>query len=75
MPEYAVISSSRAEKPEYNHPHSGVVSRLRDADVTVYRTDLQGTITCITYGTDLAFMVERNPNADTLFDAGDGGSH
>ena len=75
MPEYAVISSNRTEKPEYNHPHSGVVSRLRDADVTVFRTDLQGTITCITYGTDLAFMVERNPDADTLFDAGDGGNH
>ena len=74
-PQYAVISSNRTEKPEYNHPHSGLVSRLRDNDTTVYRTDLQGTVTCITYGTELAFMVERNHDADTLFDAGDGGNH
>jgi len=74
-PQYAIISSNREEMPEYNHPHETVVSRLRDADVTVYRTDLQGTITCITYGDELAFMVERNPDADTLYDAGPGGNH
>ena len=74
-PKYAVISSDRVEKPEYNHPHEIVVSRLRDADVTVYRTDLQGTITCITDGSEYAFMVQKNPNADTLYDAGAGGNH
>ena len=63
------------EKPEYNHPHEIVVSRLRDADVTVYRTDLQGTVTCITDGSEYAFMVEKNPEADTLYDAGAGGNH
>ncbi len=74
-PEYAVISSSRKDRPEYDHPHEVVVSRLRDADVTLYRTDLQGTVTCITYGDEIAFMVERNPDADTLYDAGEGGNH
>ena len=74
-PKYAVISSSRKDRPEYNHPHEVVVSRLRDADVSVYRTDLQGTVTCITFGDEIAFMVERNPDADTLYDAGEGGNH
>ena len=74
-PQYAVISSDRVEKPEYNHPHEIVVSRLRDADVSVYRTDLQGTVTCITDGSGYAFMVEKNPDADTLYDAGEGGNH
>ena len=71
-PQYAVISSNRSEVPEYNHPHEEVVSRLRDAEVSVYRTDLQGTVTFFTSGTDIAVMVEKNPDADTLFDAGDG---
>lgn len=74
-PQYGIISSSREDAPEYNHPHEEVVSRLRDADVTVYRTDLQGTVTCITDGTTLSFTVERNPDADTLYDAGEGGNH
>ena len=74
-PEYAVISSDREEFPDYNHPHEEVVSRLRDAEVTVYRTDLQGTVTLITYGDEIAFFVEKNPNVDTLYDAGDGNRH
>ncbi len=71
-PQYAVISSSRKEYPEYDHPHEVVMSRLRDADVTVFRTDLQGTITCISDGKEIAFMVTRNPDVDTLYDAGPG---
>lgn len=74
-PTYAVISSNRTEEPDYNHPHEEVVSRLRDEEATVYRTDLQGTITCISDGKSIAFTVTRNPDADTLFDAGDGGNH
>ena len=74
-PVYAVISSNRTQEPDYNHPHEEVVSRLRDEDAIVYRTDLQGTITCITDGRDIAFTVTRNPDADTLFDAGEGGNH
>lgn len=74
-PTYAVISSNRTEEPDYNHPHEEVVSRLRDEDAIVYRTDLQGTVTCISDGKTIAFTVTRNPDADTLYDAGDGGNH
>lgn len=74
-PTYAVISSNRTEEPDYNHPHEEVVSRLRDEDAMVYRTDLQGTVTCISDGKNITFTVTRNPDADTLFDAGEGGNH
>ncbi len=41
-PKYAVISCGRNN--DYGHPHDAPLSRLRDAQVNVYRTDLQGTI-------------------------------
>lgn len=74
-PDYGIISSNREDEPDYNHPHEEVVSRLRDADVTVLRTDLQGTVTCVSDGKQLTFTVEKNPDADTLYDAGLGGNH
>ena len=43
LPEYAIISCG-ADNP-YGHPQDNLLSRLRDADVTVYRTDLHGDIT------------------------------
>ena len=43
MPEFAVISCGK-DNP-YGHPHDNTLSRLRDAEVTVYRTDLHGDIT------------------------------
>lgn len=74
-PVYGVISSNRSDEPDYNHPHEEVVSRLRDAMVTVLRTDLQGTVTCISDGKEISFTVSKNPDADTLFDAGDGSGY
>ena len=74
-PVYGVISSNRSDEPDYNHPHEEVVSRLRDAMVTVLRTDLQGTVTCISDGKEISFTVSRNQDEDTLFDAGDGSGY
>lgn len=48
MPKYAVISVG--EDNSYGHPSDDTLSRLRDADVTVYRTDMQGTIICTSDG-------------------------
>ena len=42
------------------------MSRLRDAAVTVYRTDLQGDILCTSDGTSVHFSVEKNADANTL---------
>lgn len=64
MPEYAVISVG--EDNNYGHPTEDVLSRLRDADVKVFRTDMQGDIHCTSDGETVTFSVERNKNADTL---------
>lgn len=56
-PTYAVISCGTGNS--YGHPHEEVLSRLRDADVTLYRTDLQGHIVCTSDGSQLTFRTEK----------------
>ena len=56
MPQYAVISVG--EDNSYGHPTDNVLSRLRDADTTVYRTDLHGDIICYSDGETLSFETE-----------------
>ena len=63
-PEYAVISVGKGNT--YGHPTEDALSRLRDADVKTYRTDLQGTIICESDGKEVSFTVSRNKDADTL---------
>jgi competence protein ComEC len=63
MPQYAVISCGTGNS--YGHPHDDLLSRLRDAGVIVYRTDMQGTITCTSDGYSVNFAVERNAGAQT----------
>ena len=64
MPEYAVISVGNDNT--YGHPTEDTLSRLRDADVKVFRTDLQGTVICVSNGESVSFSVEKNKDADTL---------
>lgn len=64
MPAYAVISVG--EDNSYGHPAEDTLSRLRDADVKVYRTDMQGDIICTSDGKEVAFTVGHNEDADTL---------
>jgi competence protein ComEC len=63
-PQYAVISVGANNS--YGHPTEDTLSRLRDADVKVYRTDMQGDIICSSDGKSVSFSVERNKDADTL---------
>lgn len=65
-PEYAVISVGANNS--YGHPTEAVLSRLRDADVEVYRTDIQGDIICTSDGKEVSFTVERNAAANTIGD-------
>lgn len=67
-PRYAVISVGADNA--YGHPTEDTLSKLRDAGVTVYRTDMQGDIFCFTDGTDVVFTVSRNEDTDTLAPAG-----
>lgn len=64
MPQYAVISVGQGNT--YGHPTEATLSRLRDADVTTYRTDMQGTVICTSDGKNVSFSVERNADVDTL---------
>lgn len=57
-PQYAVISVGADNT--YGHPTEAVLSRLRDADVKTYRTDLQGTITAVSGGKKVTFQTEKN---------------
>lgn len=63
MPEYAVIQVGADNS--YGHPTEDTLSRLRDADVKVYRNDLQGTITCTSDGEEVSFTTEKNDTAQT----------
>ena len=63
-PAYAVVSCGKNNS--YGHPHEETMSKLRDADVTVYRTDMQGTIVATSDGKTVSFATERNQNGDTI---------
>ena len=58
MPEYAVISVGADN--EYGHPTDAVLSRLKDADIKVFRTDLHGDIFCTSDGEKVTFITEKS---------------
>jgi competence protein ComEC len=63
-PEYAVISVGYDNA--YGFPAQDTIETLRNANVKVFRTDMQGTIVCRSDGSKLTFSVERNADAETL---------
>lgn len=62
MPEYGIISVG---ENNYGHPTEEALSRLRDADVKVYRTDMQGDIIVSSNGKTVTIKTERNQNIET----------
>ena len=63
-PKYAIIQCGRDN--EYGHPHYDPLSRLRDAEVELYRNDLQGHVVCrVTDGKNITFTTQMNPDANT----------
>ena len=69
-PQYAVISVGVGNS--YGHPTEAVLSRLRDAGVTTFRTDMQGEITAVSDGLTVNFSTAKNAAAETLANAGAG---
>lgn len=57
-PAYCVISCG--EGNPYEHPHEVTLRRLNNRSITVYRTDLQGDITCVSDGETVTFSTERS---------------
>lgn len=70
MPEYAVISVG--DNNSYGHPNKDTLSKLRDAEVTVFRTDMQGHIICRSDGEEVEFDIQKNKETDTLAETGEG---
>jgi competence protein ComEC len=56
-PKYAVISVGANN--DYGHPGQYTLSRLMNAGIKVYRTDLNGTVTAISDGQNISFKVEK----------------
>ena len=63
-PQYGVISVGTDNS--YGHPTAQALSRLRDADVQLYRTDLQGTVTAVSDGKTVTFTTERSATAEQI---------
>lgn len=56
-PTYAVISAGGSN--EYGHPHDSTVSKLKNADVIIYRTDQMYNIVATSNGTEISFVWEN----------------
>lgn len=69
-PDYGVISVG--EGNSYGHPQEAILSRLRDAGVTLLRTDRLGTILAHADGRDITFTWEnRNAQPENAEAAGE----
>ncbi|MDO8733553.1 MAG: ComEC/Rec2 family competence protein [Elusimicrobiota bacterium] len=58
-PEIAVIPVGA--RNNFGHPYSGVLAKLQDADINIYRTDEDGNITVRTDGKKFIIESEKNP--------------
>lgn len=68
MPEYAIISVGKGNS--YGHPTDDTLSRLRDADVTVYRTDLNGDIYLISDGQTVSITTDKSASKEDILTPG-----
>lgn len=68
MPEYAVISVGKDNS--YGHPTDAVLSRLRDAEVKTYRTDLNGDIYATSDGKTVTITTDKTASDDDIFTEG-----
>ncbi len=56
-PQYCVISVGKDN--QYEHPHEVTLQKLQEAEAIVYRTDINGEITCISDGDNVTFVTEK----------------
>ena len=62
-PKYAVISVGKDN--QYGHPSNDVINKLEAAGASIYRTDLNGDIICISDGQSLSFITEKSGGTDS----------
>lgn len=63
-PQYAVISVGKDNS--YGHPTEDTLKKLSSADVTVYRTDMQGDVFIASDGKTLTVSTEKNVSAEEV---------
>ena len=63
-PEYAVISVGKNNA--YGHPAESTLTKLKDASIKTYRTDMQGDIVFVSDGHEITVTCEKNAAVDTL---------
>lgn len=68
MPEYAVISVGKNNN--YNHPTDNVLSRLRDADANILRTDLHGKILISSDGNTVSVSTDKKASREEVLTEG-----
>lgn len=68
MPEYAIISVG--EGNSYGHPTDNNLSRLRDADVKVCRTDLNGDIYLTSDGQTVSITSDKSASKEDILTPG-----
>ena len=64
MPKYAVISCGKGNR--YGHPNQETLNELKQENVELYRTDLQGTIICRSDGHNILFEIEKTAQSDVF---------
>ena len=64
-PQYAVISVGADNS--YGHPTAETLGRLSNANVELFRTDLQGDILCSSDGNSIFFATEKKAATDVLW--------
>lgn len=64
-PRYAVISCGKGN--DNFHPHGRVLNLLKGENVWLFRTDLQGTVKCVSDGKDIKFSVDRWADKEDLY--------
>lgn len=69
MPTYAVISVGTGN--DYGHPTEEALSRLRDENAQIFRTDLQGDITFVSNGKNIWVTTDRTATEKELMVTGD----
>lgn len=65
MPQYAIISVG--EDNSYGHPSDAVLSRLSDANVKTYRTDLNGDIWVYSDGENITSETDKQASEQDIY--------